>query len=445
MVCFFYPRCPMRGLEAAGRASHRHSCRSLAELGKVTLALLFSLPAVGAETPLTLAEAQRLAIAHSRQLPAQDMAVTASRDMAVAAAQLPDPVLKLGVDNLPVSGSDRFSLTSDFMTMRRIGVMQEITRSDKLRSRAERYERTAEKSLAEKATATAAIERDTATAWFDRYYAERMVATMAEQVAQARLEVQAAEGAYRGGRGTQADLLAARSTLAVLEDRSSELQLKVRNAKTALARWIGDPADATLADKPSTGDLRLDPAMLEADLSHHPQIAALDRQADIAAADARLAQADKSADWSVELAYQQRGPAYANMISIGVSIPLQWDQKNRQDRDLSARLAMVEQAKAERDEAVRAHVAETRTMLDEWRNVRERQVRYEQELIPLSEQRSAALLAAYRGGKANLADLLAARRGEIEVRIESLQLQAETARLWVLLNFLSPTHYEDKQ
>jgi len=445
MVCFSYPKCSMRGCKIAGRASGRHPCRTLAELGRVTLALLFSLQAVGAEVPLTLAEAQRLAIAHSRQLPAQDLAIAASRDMAIAAGQLPDPVLKLGVDNLPVSGSDRFSVTSDFMTMRRVGVVQEITRSDKLRSRAERYERTAEKSLAEKATAAAAIERDTATAWFDRYYAEQMAAALAEQVGQARLEVQADEGAYRGGRGTQADLLAARSTLAALEDRSSELQLKVRSAKTALARWIGDAAEATLAGRPSMGDLLLDPAMLETDLAHHPQIAALDRQTDIAAADARLAQADKSADWSVELAYQQRGPAYANMISIGVSIPLQWDQKNRQDRGLSAKLALVEQAKAERDEAVRAHVAETRAMLDEWHNDRERQVRYEQELVPLAEQRSAALMAAYRGGKASLADLLAARRGQIEVRIQSLQLQADTARLWAQLNFLNPTHYEDKQ
>jgi len=445
MLVSLYPGCPTRGRNRTRHAPGRNLYQLLVETGKVAAVLMFSLQAFGADAPLTLAEAQRLAVAHSRQLPAQDLAVAASREMAVAAAQLPDPVLKFGIDNLPVSGADRLSLTSDFMTMRRVGIMQEITRSDKLRTRAERYERAAEKSVAEKSTATAAIERDTATAWFERYYAEQMAAAMAEQVAQARLEVQAAEGAYRGGRGSQADLLAARSTLAALEDRASELQLKARNAKTALVRWIGPPGDTTLAGKPAMDDLRLDPAMLESDLSHHPQIAALDRQTEIAAAEAKLAQADKSADWSVELAYQQRGPAYGNMISIGVSIPLQWDQKNRQDRDLSAKLAMVEQAKAEREEAVRAHVAETRAMLDEWHNDRERQVRYEQELIPLAEQRSAAMMAAYRGGKATLADLLAVRRSQIEVRIQSLQLQADTARLWAQLNFLSPTNHEDKQ
>ena len=42
--------------------------------------------------------------------------------MAIAAGQLPDPVLKFGVDNLPLSGPDRLSLSRDFMTMRRIDI-----------------------------------------------------------------------------------------------------------------------------------------------------------------------------------------------------------------------------------------------------------------------------------------------------------------------------------
>lgn len=81
---------------------------------------------------------------------------------------MPDPVLKLGIDNLPVSGPDRLSITADFMTMRRAGIMQELTRSDKRQLRAARFEREAEKTLAEKAFASASIERDTALAWLDR-------------------------------------------------------------------------------------------------------------------------------------------------------------------------------------------------------------------------------------------------------------------------------------
>ncbi|MBA2689287.1 MAG: TolC family protein, partial [Burkholderiales bacterium] len=320
------------------------------------------LPALSA--PLTLDEAQRLAIARSRQLSAQDYAVSASREMAVAAGQFADPVLKIGVDNLPVNGPDRFSLTNDFMTMRRIGVMQEITRADKRQLRAERFERTAQKTLAEKNITAAAIERDTALAWLDLYYAQQMAAVVAEQGQQAKFETQAAEGAYRAGRGNQADIFASRSALAMFDDRASEVQRRVLNAKTMLARWIGNAVDMPLAGKPATDTIRLDPAMLDTQLTHHPLIAVATNQIEVAETEANLAQANKKSDWTVEVAYQQRGPAFSNMVSVGVSIPFQLDQKNRQDRELSSKLAMVAQATAERDEMLREHVALTRTMIN---------------------------------------------------------------------------------
>lgn len=404
------------------------------------LAGALAAPAFAADAPLTLAEAQRLAVERSRQLTAQDFAVSAARDMAVAAGQLPDPVLKFGIDNLPVNGPDRFSLTSDFMTMRRIGVMQEFTRADKRQLRAERFNGDADKTVAEKNVTAAAIERDTALAWLDRYYAEAMAAVIAEQGSQARLEVQGAEGAYRAGRGNQADVFAARGALAMFDDRASEIQRRIRNAKTMLARWIGAAADLPLTGKPAIDAIRLDPATLDTQLAHHPQIAVLDKREEIAATEAKLAQANKKADWSVELMYQQRGPAYSNMIGIGVSIPLQWDQKNRQDRELSSKLAMVEQVKAEREDALRMRVAETRNMINEWENGRERQARYERELIPLANDRTLAAIGAYRGGKASLTDVLLARRNEIDVRIQALQLATDTARLWAQINFLFPVN-----
>lgn len=399
---------------------------------------LSSFAALAADIPLTLGQAQQLAVARSRQLIAQDLAVTASREMAVAAGQLPDPVLKAGIDNLPVSGSDRGSLNSDFMTMRRIGIMQELTGSDKRQLRAARYDRAANKSMAEKSSTIAAIQRDTAIAWLDSYYAERMAAIVAEQANQAKLEIEAAESSYRAGRGSQADIFAARSALSMVDDRYSEIQRKVRSVRIMLDRWTGLATEFPLAGEPNIGSIRLDLTVLDKSLTHHPQIAVLTRQTEIAEADAKLAEANKKPDWTVEVAFQQRGPAYSNMVSVGISLPFQWDQKNRQDRELSSKLAMVEQAKAERDETLRAHVAETRAMIEEWQSGLERSSRYERELIPLAKERTQATLGAYRGGKSSLPDVLAARRNEIDVRLQALQLQADTARLWAQLNFLFP-------
>ena len=399
---------------------------------------LVSIASALAQSPLTLEDAQRQAIARSRMLVAQDFAITSSREMAVSAAQLPDPVAKLGVNNLPVNGEDRFSVTRDFMTMRSVGVMQELTRAEKREARADRFEREAEKSVAEKSVTIAAIQRNTAIAWLDRYYAEAMTSVVSEQSRAAAGEIEGAEGAYRAGRGSLSDLLSARAALVVLDDRASELGRKARAARIALARWLGDGAEAPLAGRPPIDAIRLDPITLDADLGHHPEIAVLARKEDIAAAEVRVAQANKKADWSVELMYSQRGPAYSNMISVGVSVPLQWDRTNRQDREVASKLAMLDQARAEREDMLRAHVAELRAMIAEWENDRERSARYERELLPLASERTQATVGAYRGAKASISDVLLARRNEIEVRMQALQLEMDTARLWAQLNFLLP-------
>ncbi|MRW88408.1 heavy metal resistance protein CzcC [Duganella sp. FT80W] len=406
---------------------------------KATLALSFFAAAHGAlatPQPLTLGEAQQRAVTRSRQLGVQDQAITAANEMAVAAAQRPDPVLKIGIDNLPVSGSERLSLGSDFMTMRRIGVSQELTRADKLHWRSARYQIEGDKALAQKDMALAAIQRDAAVAWLEVFYTEQMASVVSTQATISRQEIEAAEAAYRGGRGTSADILAARSALLALDDRTSEVQRRQRVAHTMLSRWTGE--ETSVAGGPDIDHIRLDPASLDTDLAHHPEIAVLNKQEDIAQADANLARANQHTDWSVEVAFQQRGSAYSNMVSVGLSVPLQWDRKNRQDRDLTAKLALVEQAKAERDEMLREHVAETRSKIIAWQSGRERIARYTRESLPLATERRQAVLAAYRGGKATLADVLAARRGEVEIHLQALEVELDTARVWAQLNFLFP-------
>jgi outer membrane protein TolC len=404
----------------------------------IACALLAPLPSSSADTALTLVQAQRKAVERSRQVSFQDLSVVAAREQAVSAGQLPDPVLKFGIDNLPVSGADQFSISRDFMTQRYVGIMQELTRSEKRQLRTQRFEREAEKSLAEKGAMIAVIQRDTALAWLDRYYAEALEGVIAQQAAEARQEIVAAEGAYRAGRGSQADVLAAHGALGGIQDQASEMGRRTQSAKLALARWIGEDAQLPLGTKPGISAIRFDPEMLSMQLDHHPEIAVYARQEEIAATEARLARADKTADWSVEVTYAQRGSSYGNMMSIGVSVPLQWDQKNRQNRDLSAKLALVDQAKARREEAVRAHTNEVRSMLAEWDSGRERLARYERELIPLAKERTRATLSAYQGGKATLTELLLARRNEIDVRMKAVTLEAEIARLWAQLDFLVP-------
>jgi len=398
--------------------------------------VLAALPAAAQQPGLTLGEAQRRAVERSSQLTAQDAAIEASRHLAKAARALPDPVLKAGVDNLPVTGPERFTLGSDFMTMRRVGLMQEFTRGEKRELRSERYDLEARKSEAEREGAIAAIQRDAGLAWIDRYYAEAMQRAAEEQLAAARLEIEGAQSAYRAARGSQGDVLNARAALAALEDRAAEYRRRAATARIALARWVGARFDAPLAGKPAFGSVRA--SHHEESIDSHPMIAALALQEDIARSEAKLATASGKPDWSVELVYSNRGPGFSDMVSIGFSVPLPWDRANRQDQEVAARLATARQAHALREDAVRVHTAEIQAMRAEWESDRERLQRYDKELVPLAKELAEAALAAYRGGKSSLVEVLAARRGEIDVRLQALQLEWDTARMWAQLNFLVP-------
>src|ERR1700675_4366462 len=112
--------------------SRRASARVFA---LAALVLFVSAAAQAQETPLTLDAALQSATDRSSSMQAAQSSVRASSQAAVGAGLLPDPMLKAGVDNLPINGSQRFTIGQDFMTQRRIGVEQEWISPEKRRLR----------------------------------------------------------------------------------------------------------------------------------------------------------------------------------------------------------------------------------------------------------------------------------------------------------------------
>ena len=109
---------------------------SCAGRGAIAIALLVAAASAESQAPLSLYEALRIAEERAPVLAASHAAARGMRERGRLAAELPDPVLRAGIDNLPVTGPDAFSIGADFMTMRRIGVAQEFVSRDKRMARA---------------------------------------------------------------------------------------------------------------------------------------------------------------------------------------------------------------------------------------------------------------------------------------------------------------------
>ncbi|MBC7726193.1 MAG: TolC family protein, partial [Microbacteriaceae bacterium] len=246
-----------------------------------------------------------------------------------------------------------------------------------------------------------------------------------------------AEIAFRSGRGTPSDGFAALAALARLPVRLRPAGRQAQNAVLMLARWIGaDAAGRPLAGPANWRENAAAQAVNADSHAEHPQLKVLEAQALAADTELRLAQAETRPDWIFEAAFQQRGPQFSNMASIGVSIPLQFDRANRQDRVTAARLESVTQARARLEDAEQAHEAELDVAYNDWNSGRERMAQLSAELLPAAAQRTQTSLIDYRSGKGSLPAALAARREERHARIQLLALEQETARQWVLLDYL---------
>lgn len=132
--------------------------------------------------------------------------------------------------------------------------------------------------------------------------------------------------------------------------------------------------------------------------------------------------------------YGQR-TGYSDLVSVGVSIPLQVAPSQRQDRETSAKLAMVDKAEADLAEGIRAATADYRTLAGDAARLQQRIERYQGSVVTPARQRTSAALAAYRSNQSPLTALFEARHAEVEAQRKLLALQRDLARAQAQLSF----------
>ena len=388
-----------------------------------------------ARTPLSFVEAVRLAEQQAPAIEARRAAVEAATDVIRPSGELPDPELVAGIDNLPVTTADAFSLTKDFMTMRKVGVMQSFPRREKRELRSQRAEAIAEREQALLTNQRLAVREGTAKAWIARLSAERRLALLQGLRPRAQAQVDAAAAGLSAGRSSAADGIAVQAARVMLEDRIDQALREVADARAEFARWLPDAGSRDLGDAPNFADLGSDPDALLVHIGRHRELLAYDAAEQVATTDVALARAEKRPDWSLELDFAQRGPRYSNMVSLELRVPLPLFAAHRQDPLIASKQAALAQVQAERADAERMHTADVSKMLAAWRSAASRTQRYEKELLPLGDARADAALSAYRGGRGDLPAALSALDNAVEQRVAYIELVNTLGQSWAALRF----------
>jgi len=386
-------------------------------------ASVLALPSLAAA--LTLDEALQLAENNAPSLTAQDAKIQAASSAAIPAGELPDPKLLLGVQNYPIGGPDRWSIDQDFMTMRMVGVSQEMPNSAKRKARIEVADAAIDRAAAERRVERLKVRQATALAWINSYSVERKDALFQDFYKENRLLADTVRAQIAGGRAQPADAVTPKQEAAQLEEQQDDLIRQRAQARAALKRWIGPAAN----DKPvgSLPEWPVEASDYSHKLQHHPELAAFAPMTREAQAKVREAEAEKQSDWSWEVDYQNRGRQFGDMVSVQFSWDLPLFPDSRQNPKIAAKHAELNQLEAEREALSREHTQQLEDELADYERLNRAVHRTQDSLLPLAKEKVELSMASYRAGKGDLSSVVAARRELIEARLKQIDVEEQRA------------------
>lgn len=385
--------------------------------------ILLSAPALAG--PLTFNDALARADRDAPSIAARAARADAARSSAISADRLPDPKLEVKLQDFPITGPDAGRFNRDDFTMGVIGVSQEVPNIAKRRARATRAGADITFADAEALAERRRVRIAAGMAWIDLFYAEQRL-TILDRLGQRISDLSVTSPArLASGSARPAEAIEPQRLQAELADRRSERVAQITAARARLARWTGDPDPQLVGPAPN---MVVDATDLRAGLSTLPMLKIKDASVGQAAADVRLAQAEKQPDWEVAASLGNREPRFGNFASIGVKIDLPFFAKRRQDPIIAARSSEMARAQFDRLDAERELIAALDSDLADHRMHHERFERGQTTLLPLARQRAELDRASYAAGWIDLGIALQSAIGLAETEIDLLDREADVAR-----------------
>ena len=392
--------------------------------------------AAKAEQPLTLADAIQLATQSQPLLQSLDDAAASTRQAAVAEGQLPDPKLKFGMINLPVTTRDALRFDRDDQTMLNVGYSQEMVPLKKRELASNKLKAMADEFHSEQVATARSIERDVALAWLDVYEAQRKSELYQHIVDEMTGERKVMAAGISSGGAKTSDVLAMDTEISMTNEKRIYALRDERKARAALARWIGTSASRPISSELPVMTNSTDSATYANEIEKHPLLQNAHQSEKVAQLEVDSAQANLERNWGWEVGYGKRFADRSDMLSFQVSIDLQLDRANRQDRRTAEKLVLVEKAQKITEDKRRELSADLEGALADAQAAEARENVHLSSLIPNAEARLSVAQAGYAAGKNSLSDVWEARRSVIEIELDHWTILTDRQRAAVKIGYL---------
>lgn len=429
----YSPGAPCRRLSTLVRGAMPAPRRlpRLNTFGVVMACGIFISPQVRA---LEFAEARHIAEQQSPRVTAQLLQINAVESAQKAAGSLPDPKFSVGLENFPISGMDRWSLTRESMTMQRLALMQEVPNRAKRDARVASAQARVNRERAALDLQRLQIRQELSLAWIAAQAVEQREQLLVELLAENQRLQDTFPARVAGGTAQAGDLLVAQQEALALSDRRDDLQRDKAKARALLRRWVGSRADEPLQGGP--GPLTRPIAQLRAELTSHAELELYPAMQSMARAESHEAQSESRGDWSWEVAYSRRDRRWGDMVSFQLKFDLPWQKERRQVPMIQAKQRELERLEAEQKDVELRHLQELDDSAAELQALNSQIERLQSTGLQLAKSRAALALSNYRSAKGDLSAVLSARAQILETSMRLIDLKAQHDSLIARLNSL---------
>lgn len=399
--------------------------------------LLFTVAAGAAQrVPLTLAEAEDLALKNEPGQLAMQARAEALEELSVAAGELPDPTLRVGLANFPVSSG---GFTTEAMTQAQLGIRQAFPRRKSRLLSKSRFRSLAKAQYDGAGARSLEVLTATRIAWLETFYWQNAERVLEDSKPFFQDLVDVTESMYSVGRRTQYDVLRAELELSRIDDRVIDAGRSRSVAQSALSQWLGSDARRPLAANLPKWEQVPQLGTLLKSVADHPLLRAA--EAEIAAhhANVGIAEQNKKPGWALDLGYGFRdgflsnGEPRSDFVSLSVVVDLPVFKKNRQDRKLAAALGERRAALSSKDKIELQLRSELESEHAQWTQLTRRIALYQTRILELSQKQTDAALLAYQSDAGNFSDVMFGHIDHLDTRLEQLRLQVERAQSYAVL------------
>ena len=423
---------------------HTHKCHYSRSSLRLVVALVCTLPFT-VFASLSMQDAVNIAIQHDPWLTGNQLEERALRAASEGANNLPDPMLSMGLLNLP---SDGFAFDQEPMTQFKVGLAQTFPRGDSLAIKQQQLRFQADQHPYQREDRKAKIQVAVSTLWIDALKADKTIRLIERDRVLFEQLVDIVKASYSSAQGNtrQQDVISAQLELARLDDRLTMVSSQRDQALTNLSEWLSPSAqkqlfetfadNISLPNPPELADAiqlllqRADSMSLLQLLTQHPAILAIEQSAKAGNTAVKLAKQKYKPQWGVNASYAYRddtplGQSRSDFFSIGLTVDLPIFGYGKQDSEVSASNLKAQAIETEK------RLLQQR-MLTQMLSLHQQETRYEQRqegflnsILPQIQEHADATLSAYTNDDGDFSEVMRARITQLNAQIDLIHIQTE--------------------